>query len=71
MDEMDPKDLLDNNDDSFSYKAMLTRDRRRWSVADRNGDDDLTKKEFAEFLHPEDNPRMRDIVVAETIEDSK
>ncbi|XP_037052536.1 calumenin isoform X1 [Bradysia coprophila] len=68
MDEMDPKDL-DKEGDTFSYKAMLTRDRRRWSVADRDGDDNLTKKEFAEFLHPEDNPRMRDIVVAETIED--
>jgi Ca2+-binding EF-hand superfamily protein len=68
MDDMDPKDL-DRDDDGFSYKAMLTRDRRRWSVADRNGDDELTRAEFTEFLHPEESPYMRDVVVAETIED--
>lgn len=68
MDEMDPQDL-EQDTDSRSYKAMLTRDRRRWSVADRNGDDFLNKTEFVEFLHPEESPRMRDIVVSETMED--
>lgn len=53
MDDMDPKDL-EQDTDSRSYKAMLTRDRRRWSVADRNGDDFLNKTEFVEFLHPEE-----------------
>ena len=48
---------------------MLTRDRRRWSVADANHDDKLTRVEFTDFLHPEESPRMRDIVVIETIED--
>lgn len=68
MDDMDAADLEAEND-SRSYKSMLTRDRRRWSVADRDGDDLLTKAEFTEFLHPEEYPRMRDIVVAETLED--
>lgn len=68
MDDMDPQDLEQDNE-GFSYKAMLSRDRRRWSVADRDGDDSLSRAEFAEFLHPEESPRMRDIVVSETIED--
>ncbi|XP_055599728.1 calumenin isoform X2 [Uranotaenia lowii] len=68
MDEMDPKDL-DQGDENYSYKAMLSRDRRRWSVADRDGDDRLARAEFTEFLHPEESPYMRDIVVQETIED--
>lgn len=68
LDEMDPKDL-EQGDEHFSYKSMLTRDRRRWSVADRDGDDSLTREEFTDFLHPEESPYMRDIVVQETIED--
>lgn len=68
MDDMDPKDI-EKEDDNFSYKSMLVRDRRRWSVADHDGDNNLTKVEFSEFLHPEESPRMRDIVVTETLED--
>jgi calumenin len=68
MDDMDQQDL-EQEDQGFSYKAMLTRDRRRWSVADKTGDDSLTKEEFTNFLHPEESPYMRDIVVSETLED--
>lgn len=68
MEEMDPTDL-EREDNGFSYKAMLTRDRRRWSVADRDGDDALTKAEFTDFLHPEESKYMRDVVVEETVED--
>lgn len=68
MDDMDPRDL-DRENEGFSYKAMLTRDRRRWSFADKDGDDHLSRKEFTDFLHPEDSQRMRDVVVTETIED--
>lgn len=68
MDDMDPQDL-EKDDGGLSYKAMLARDRRRWSVADRDGDDNLTRAEFVEFLHPEESEHMRDIVVAETLED--
>lgn len=56
-------------DDNFSYAAMLKRDRRRWSIADKDGDDALTKEEFAGFLHPEESEDMRDVVVLETMED--
>lgn len=68
LDEMDPEEF-ESDSGSRTYKSMLQRDRRRWSIADRNGDDLLTKEEFTEFLHPEEFPRMRDLVVAETLED--
>jgi len=67
LDHMDPSE--DNDDEGFSYKNMLKRDRRRWSAADSDGDDNLIKAEFADFLHPEDSDKLRDIVVLETMED--
>lgn len=48
---------------------MEDRDRRRWSLADQDKDDQLSKTEFQNFLHPEDAEHMRDIVVQETLED--
>lgn len=68
MDELDPVDL-ESEDTGVSYKSMLARDRRRWSVADKNYDDELSKQEFTAFLHPEEVPSMRDVVLSETIED--
>lgn len=65
---MDPKEL-EKDQDGYTYQNMLRRDRRRWSVADTDGDDALTKEEFAGFLHPEELGHMRDIVVLETMED--
>jgi len=52
-----------------TYTRMKERDRRRWKVADVDGDDSLTKEEFQNFIHPEDVAHMKDIVVIETIED--
>ncbi|RZB89888.1 calumenin [Asbolus verrucosus] len=68
LDSMDPAEAEKDNE-GFSYKQMLKRDRRRWSVADSNGDDALTKEEFTHFLHPEESEHMKDIVVQETMED--
>lgn len=53
----------------ISYKSMLKRDRRRWAVADQDLDDKLTREEFTAFLHPEEHPTMRDVVLQETTED--
>lgn len=58
-----------DDDDKISYAAMRKRDRRRWSAADHDGDDSLTKEEFASFMHPEESEHMRDIVVQEAMED--
>lgn len=68
MDEMEPGDD-EQDDEGFSYKSMLRRDKRRWTVADQNGDNELSKEEFFAFLHPEEAGYMRDIVVLETLED--
>ncbi|XP_015596985.1 calumenin [Cephus cinctus] len=68
MDEVN-EDKNKSEDEGFSYAVMLKRDRRRWSVADKDGDDALTKEEFSAFLHPEEYDHMRDVVVLETMED--
>ncbi|XP_051570555.1 reticulocalbin-1-like isoform X2 [Myxocyprinus asiaticus] len=56
-------------DDKVSYKAMLTRDERRFKSADRDGDGIATREEFTAFLHPEEFDHMKGIVIQETIED--
>ena len=68
LDEKDV-DVTDKESENYSYATMLKRDRRRWSVADKDGDDALTKEEFTAFLHPEEIDYMKDVVVLETVED--
>ncbi|XP_039963712.1 calumenin-B [Bactrocera tryoni] len=68
LDTMD-KEEIENDEHSMSFKRLLKRDRRRWGVADKDLDDKLTREEFTAFLHPEDHPIMKDIVLMETIED--
>ncbi|EDV96005.1 calumenin [Drosophila grimshawi] len=63
------KEELEHEEQGISYKSMLARDRRRWAVADRDLDDSLTIEEFTAFLHPEDHPTMRDVVLQETTDD--
>ncbi|KAL8222544.1 UNVERIFIED_CONTAM: hypothetical protein K2H54_077322 [Gekko kuhli] len=62
LDDPDP-------DDGFNYKQMMTRDERRFKMADKDGDLIATKEEFTAFLHPEEYDYMKDIVVQETMED--
>ncbi|XP_049291706.1 calumenin-B [Anopheles funestus] len=69
LDELASHETDHPSDEHFSYRAMMKRDRRRWSIADRDGDDELTREEFTDFLHPEESTQMRDVVVTETIED--
>jgi Ca2+-binding EF-hand superfamily protein len=68
LDEKDAESA-DKHDKNFSYATMQKRERRRWSIADIDGDDALTKEEFTAFLHPEETDYMTDVVVIETIED--
>ncbi|XP_029282298.1 calumenin-A [Cottoperca gobio] len=56
-------------DTEYNYSHMMSRDERRFTVADTNGDLIADKKEFTAFLHPEDHEHMKDIVVQETMED--
>lgn len=69
MDEHEAENHEKSKDNTFSYVAMLKKDRRRWTTADLDGDDALTKEEFAAFLHAEEAAHMKDVVVLETIED--
>lgn len=59
----------EHEENGISYMSMLTRDRRRWGYADQDLDDALNREEFTAFLHPEEHPVMRDVVLDETIED--
>lgn len=56
-------------DTEYNYTYMMSRDERRFRVADRNGDSIADKQEFTAFIHPEDHEHMKDIVVQETMED--
>jgi len=67
---------IDNEEDDAEeaayYKELINRDQRRWKAADGNDDDvpdKLNLQQFLEFLHPEDVPKMRKIVIMETLED--
>lgn len=51
------------------YAQMLTRDERRWKLADKNKDNTLDKEEYSCFTHPEDCDHMKDVIVTETVED--
>lgn len=51
-------------EDAETYKKMLARDERRFRAADQDGDLRATREELTAFLHPEEFPHMRDIVVA-------
>ncbi|XP_057666172.1 calumenin [Diorhabda carinulata] len=68
LENMDPSEI-EKDGTGFSYKKMMNRDRRRWQTADKDGDDSLTKEEFASFLHPEEDQYMSDLIVVETLED--
>ncbi|XP_043577801.1 calumenin-like [Bombus pyrosoma] len=69
MDEHEVENHEKSKDNTFSYVALLKKDRRRWAAADLDGDDALTKEEFLAFLHAEEADHMKDIVVIETMED--
>lgn len=42
---------------------MMSRDERRFKMADQNSDMQADKEEFTAFLHPEEYDHMKDIVV--------
>ena len=54
---------------NLTYNQAIERDRQRFDLADRDGDKALSREEFADFLHPQEAPHMREIVVEETMAD--
>jgi Ca2+-binding EF-hand superfamily protein len=61
----------DQSHDVHTYKELLRRDRRRFSLADQDRDNRLTLSEFRYFLHPEEGTaeHMHSVLMEETIED--
>ena len=51
------------------YKQLELRDRRRWTVADRNKNLQLSKQEFSAFIHPEHFSHMYSVNRDETMAD--
>ena len=49
------------------YRNLELRDRRRFTVADRNKNLHLSKTEFLGFIHPESEAHMKDVVILETM----
>nr|XP_016993252.2 calumenin-B [Drosophila takahashii] len=62
-------DEREQEENGISYKSLLKRDRNRWASADEDLDDNLTREEFTAFLHPEEHPRMKEVVLRETFSD--
>lgn len=62
------KDLQKEGEEGKVARQMLERTERRWKVADMDGDGSLDKVEFKSFLHPEEDERVRHVVVTEAIE---
>ncbi|PNJ41466.1 RCN3 isoform 4, partial [Pongo abelii] len=59
-----PGEEFHDVEDAETYKKMMARDERRFRVADQDGDSMATREELTAFLHPEEFPHMRDIVIA-------
>jgi Ca2+-binding EF-hand superfamily protein len=51
------------------FLRLQKRDRLRFTKADENRNGRLNKREYADFIHPEQSPRMKDLFITETIED--
>jgi len=61
-DDVDPETLR-------QFQELELRDRRRWTVADRDKNLHLTKKEFEAFIHPEHYEHMYSVNRDETMAD--
>ena len=51
------------------FQQLELRDRRRWTVADRDKNLQLTEEEFKAFLHPEHYSHMYSVNRDETMAD--
>ena len=67
--DTDKLDTLYDTRRKMTYQDMIDRDKKRFDAADEDGDGKLTRDEYAIFLHPEDSPHMRDVVISETMQD--
>ena len=49
--------------------GRLRREKRRWAKVDSDGDGNLTKAEFTDFLHPGQSVGLLDCLVFQTMQD--
>lgn len=61
--------LMADEDRKVTFRVQLDWDRKRWDLADQNKDQTLDFEEFKSFLHPDDFPHMRSIVIEEAVRD--
>ena len=60
-DDVDPETLR-------QFRGLEERDRRRWTVADRNKNLLLDKEEFRAFIHPEHSEHMYGVMRDESMQ---
>ena len=61
-------DRIDEYYDShrkITFRDQIDSDRRKFRLADENGDGKLDREEMAVYLHPSDFPKMREFVLTE------
>nr|VZI13624.1 unnamed protein product [Spirometra erinaceieuropaei] len=62
------REVISDPERKETYVKMKRDDERRWNAADMDFDNKLSIDEFAAFLHPQDYPRMRNVVIEETLQ---
>lgn len=62
-------DQISDESRKFTFKEQLEWEKKRWNLADQNEDGKLNFDEFQSFLHPDDFPHMRNVVIEEAIRD--
>lgn len=63
------KDGAPESEELKEIKDMIRRAERRWKNADVDGDGNLSKEEFRDYIHPEESQRAGGVVVEEAMED--
>ena len=63
--EPDRIDEYYDNHRKITFRDQIDSDRRKFHLADENGDGKLDREEMAVYLHPSDFPKMREFVLTE------
>ncbi|XP_030845346.1 calumenin-A [Strongylocentrotus purpuratus] len=56
-------------DKTLDFRKKVRQDKARWSLADQNRDEALDREEYMAFEWPREKLHMKDVAIAETIED--